>query len=104
MFVRNEDQWLYTSSGIYVGYRTSKPVTSTEYPRRNSKNEQTANCNGRIVECLIGDGIGYRQREEDWDGYHPKNGNPSNQDPIAAQIEGSWSKRLACQSHPEEDG
>jgi hypothetical protein len=51
----------YTGSGIYVGYRTSKPVTSTEYPRRNSKNEQTANCNRSIVECLIGDGIGYRQ-------------------------------------------
>lgn len=78
-------------------------MAGRECPVRNNKNQQTSNCNWGVVEGLNSDRVRNRQREEDGDGHHPKNGNPANNDPIATQVERPLDERLSCQSHPKED-
>lgn len=92
------------SSGVDVGCWTSEPMSCTQQPRGNSEEEQAADEDRSVVESVPGDGVRDGQGEENRDGCNPEDGHPTHQETVAAEVEGPWHERLACECYSEEDG
>ena len=64
VIVSREQILYYTNKSInlaiYVGDGTFEPMSSAEDPRRDGENEEAADCNWRVIEGLISDGVGHR--------------------------------------------